>query len=295
MTQMNVESLAVAAAVGMLSGTHTAIWGMYKDAIHEGFTASRFARSVVVGAMVAVAIQLALALPLPGAAGLIVLFGLAYAAERGIVEVWKTFIRDEDQSKYTIPMQFSVHGVPVRSRGLRLAVGAGYVGIVVLCLTAVTGVALGPGGMPSTVNSVLVGLTVGAIIAFGGAWKDAPTEGFDTLKFFRSPCLTVVFALLLAQLTNSYLQLAVAAIGYERAVAETYKTFFFPSKPRGKFAGKPVLFPDMLNRRQYFVPAYAVIWAMVIVTAAVALRDIATPSVLQLDVPGPQRHAGTRP
>ena len=295
MTQINVESLAVAAAVGMLSGTHTAIWGMYKDAIHEGFTASRFARSVVVGAIVAVAIQLALALPLPGAAGLIVLFGLAYAAERGIVEVWKTFIRDEDQSKYTIPMQFSVHGVPVRSRGLRLAVGAGYVGIVVLCLTAVTGVELGPSGTPSTLKSALVGLAVGAVIAFGGAWKDAPTEGFDTLKFFRSPCLTVVFAFLLAQLTNSYLQLAVAAIGYERAVAETYKTFFFPSKPRGKFAEKPVLFPDMLTRRQYFVPAYAAIWAMVIVTAAVALRDIATPSVLQLDVPGPQRHAGTRP
>ena len=35
----------------------------------------------------------------------------------------------------------------------------------------------------------------------------------------------------------------VASIGYERATAETYKTFFFPSKPRGKFAGKPVLFP----------------------------------------------------
>ena len=295
MTQMNVQSLAVAAAVGMLSGTHTAIWGMYKDAIHEGFTATRFARSVVVGAMVAAAIQLELALPLPGAGGLIVLFGLAYAAERGIVEVWKTFIRDEDQSKYTIPMQFSLHGVPVRSRGVRLAVGAGYVGIVGLCLTAVTYVELGPHGTPSMVKSMLVGLTVGAIIAFGGAWKDAPAEGFDTLKFFRSPCLTVVFALLLAQLTTSYLQLAVAAIGYERAVAETYKTFFFPSKPRGKFAGKPVLFPHMLTRRQYFVPAYAVIWVVVIVTAVVALRDVTMPTVLRLDVPAPQRHAGTRP
>ena len=295
MTQMNVESLVVAAAVGMLSGTHTAIWGMYKDAIHEGFTSTRFARSVVVGVMVAMAIQLALTLPLPGANGLIVLFGLAYAGERGIVEVWKTFIRDEDQSKYTIPMQFGVHGVPVRSRGVRLAVGAGYVGLVVLCLTAVTGLELGLDGTPSMVKSALVGLTVGAIIAFGGAWKDAPAEGFDTLKFFRSPCLTVVLALLLAQFTNSYLQLAVAAIGYERAVAETYKTFFFPSKPRGKFAGKPVLFPHMLTRRHYFVPAYAAIWVVVIVTAVVAFRDVATPSFLQLDGPVSQRHAGTRP
>ena len=51
----------------------------------------------------------------------------------------------------------------------------------------------------------------------------------------------------------------------------------------------------MLTRRQYFVPAYAAIWVVVIVTAVVALRDVTTPSVLQLDVPAPQRHAGTRP
>ena len=290
-----LSSLAVAIGVGTLSGAHTAIWGMYKDAIHEGFSVRRFARSVVVGASVAAAIAIALELPLHTAGGLLVLFGLAYAGERGVVEVWKTFVRDEDQSKYTIPMQFSVHGVPVRSRRVRLAVGAGYVGIVVLCLMAVTQVELDPLGRPSMVRSALVGLAVGAIIASGGAWKDAPAEGFDTIKFFRSPCLTVVLALLLAQLTNSYLQVAVAAIGYERAVAETYKTFFFPSKPRGKFAGKPVLFPEMLIRRQYFVPAYAAIWAMVIVTGAVALRGAAPRGVPRLDVLAPQGNAGTWP
>ena len=298
MTNVTMHSLALAGAVGMLSGTHTAIWGMYKDAIHEGFTTRRFGRSVVVGGGVAIVIQLALALPLPAPSGLIVLFGLAYAAERGVVEVWKTFVREEDQSKYTIPMQFSVHGVPVRGRGVRLAAGAAYVGIVVLCLVAVTHVEPGPLGTPSLLKSAFVGLTVGAIIAFGGAWKDAPTEGFDGLKFFRSPCLTVIFALLLAQLTDSYLQLAVAAIGYERAAAETYKTFFFPSKPRGKFAGKPVLFPEMLLRRRYFVPAYVAIWAVVIVTGAVALRGMSPDGVLQRHlraVPAMRSQTGARP
>jgi hypothetical protein len=274
MSTLALQPLALAATIGALSGTHTAIWGMYKDAIHEGFTVRTFVRSVIVGALVAVAIQLVLALPLPSAAGVLVLFGLAYAAERGIVEVWKTFVRDEDQSKYTIPMQFSLQGTPVRSRGLRLAAGAGYVAIVAISLFAIAQVELGPTGRPSLVRSGLIGLTVGAIIAFGGAWKDAPTEGFDTLKFFRSPCLTVIFALLLSQLTNSYLEIAVASIGFERAAAETYKTFFFPSKPRGKFAGKPVLFPQMLHRRRYFVPAYVAIWAVVIVTGVVAMRGI---------------------
>jgi hypothetical protein len=290
MTPVSLQSLALASVVGVLSGTHTAIWGMYKDAIHEGFTTSRFARSVIVGAAVAVAIQIALALPLPAATGIIVLFGLAYAAERGIVEVWKTFVREEDQSKYTIPMQFSVRGVPVRARHARLAAGAVYVAVVGLCLAFVARADAGPLGEPTAVRSALAGLVVGTIIAVGGAWKDAPSEGFDALKFFRSPCLTVLFALLFSQVTDSYLQIAVAAIGYERAAAETYKTFFFPSKPRGKFAGKPVLFPDMLQRRRYFVPAYVAIWAVVIIAGAVALRDGAARPVR--DDGG---HAGARP
>ena len=94
-----LSSLAVAIGVGTLSGAHTAIWGMYKDAIHEGFSVRRFSRSVIVGAGVAVAIAIALELPLHTAGGLLVLFGLAYAGERGVVEVWKTFVREEDQSK----------------------------------------------------------------------------------------------------------------------------------------------------------------------------------------------------
>ncbi|HUQ82871.1 MAG TPA: hypothetical protein VM076_17095 [Gemmatimonadaceae bacterium] len=273
MTASTVQPLVLAAVIGALSGTHTAIWGMYKDAIHEGFTVRQFVRSVIVGALVAVVIQRTLRLTLPSAAGVIVLFGLAYAAERGIVEVWKTFVRDEDQSKYTIPMQFSLHGAPVRSRGARFAAGVGYVTVVALSLFAVTRVELGPLGTPTFLRSAMIGLTVGAIIAFGGAWKDAPTEGFDMFKFFRSPCLTVLFAMLLSALTTSYLQIAVAAIGYERATAETYKTFFFPSKPRGKFAGKPVLFPEMVRRRHWFVPAYVAIWAIVLVAGVLALGD----------------------
>ena len=268
------QSLAIAGAVGLLSGTHTAIWGMYKDAIHEGFTASRFVRSTVVGGVVGVAIQIALGLPLHTAAGLVVLFGLAYAGERGIVEVWKTFVREEDQAKYTIPMQFSIRRVPVRDRRVRLAAGAVYVAIVALCLVAVTRIGVAPPGAPTAARSALAGLAVGGIIAIGGAWKDAPTEGFDPIKFLRSPCLTVLLALLLSRFTDSYLHVAVASMGFERATTETYKTFFLPSKPRGKFAGKPILFPDMLRRRRYFVPAYVAIWALVIATGAVALWQL---------------------
>jgi hypothetical protein len=209
---------------------------------------------------------------MPTAAGTILLFGLAYAMERGIVEVWKTFIRDEDQSKYTIPMQFAIRGKLVRNRGLRVAAGAAYVAVVALILLAFSTV----GGPRTLARATVVGLAVGGIIAIGGAWKDAPTEGFDPIKFLRSPCLTVLFTIGLGTLTDQYLLIAVAAIGYERAMAETYKTFFFPSKPRGKFAGKPVLYPEMLRLRQYYVPAYVAIWLVVVTAAAVAMRGSAS-------------------
>ncbi len=255
------STLFLAATAGLLSGTHASIWGMYKDAVHEGFSARRFARSMIVGSLSAIVIQRALGLALDAPGALVLLFGLAYATERGIVEVWKTFIRTEDQSKYFIPMQFSIRGIPVRSRGVRLAAGTVYVAMVWLCLATIAGLdqVHTTRGAPA-----LVGLAVGLIIAVGGGWKDAPAEGFSPLKFMRSPIMTIAGALVLSAFTESHLIMAVGAIGYERAVAETYKTFFFPSRPRGKFAGKPIAYPEMLHRRQYFVPAYVAIWAAVI-------------------------------
>jgi hypothetical protein len=200
----------------------------------------------------------------------VLLFGLSYAAERGIVEVWKTFVRHEDQAKYFIPMQFSIRGRPVEHRGIRLAAGAAYVVVVALCLGAIG--LLDRAGPPRLTTILLVGLVVGLIVAVGGGWKDAPKEGFDLVKFFRSPMMTVVWALILSRLTDSALLSAVGAIGFERATAETYKTFFFPSRPRGKFSGKPVTHPEMLRRRAYFVPAYVTIWVLVIAAGALALR-----------------------
>ena len=59
--------------------------------------------------------------------GIVVLFGLPYALERAVTKFWKTFVRDEDQSKYFIPMQLHVMGLVVQNRGTRLAVGLGLV------------------------------------------------------------------------------------------------------------------------------------------------------------------------
>ena len=66
-----------------------------------------------------------------------------------------------------------------------------------------------------------------------------------------------------------------AALGFTIATLETYKTFFFPSKPRGKFAGKPILFPEMLERRKRFAVLYAAIWLFMIGSFVAAYGGLA--------------------
>jgi hypothetical protein len=83
--------------------------------------------------------------------------------------------------------------------------------------------------------------------------------------------LAAGYAWVLSYVTHDVAALVIAAVGFVFATTETYKTFFFPSKPRGKFADKPVLFPDMLRRRKYFVPLYFAIWAALLVGFAMIL------------------------
>ena len=42
-----------AALTGLTAGAHSSIWGMYKDAPHEGFSLRVFTRSMVFGTAVA--------------------------------------------------------------------------------------------------------------------------------------------------------------------------------------------------------------------------------------------------
>ena len=265
-------SVLLAAVVGLLAGVHAATWGMYKDAPHEGFSRRKYARSPLLGLGLGVVLQRVTGLEPARPADLVVLFGVVYVVERALAEIYKTFLREEDQAKYFIPMQFHVLGRVVRRRGLRWVVGtlytAGLVGLVVALgrLDRAT-----PDGheLPAV---LLLGSLGGWISALGGAWKDAPSEGFQTLKFFRSPALAALFAAGLSTLTPSILLGTLAATGFTVATTETYKTFFFPSKPRGKFAGMPVHHPEMLRVRRRFVPVYVAIWVVVAAAAIGASR-----------------------
>jgi hypothetical protein len=250
--------------VGLLAGTHIATWGMYKDAPHEGFRA--YKRSIIVGAVIGPLIVLVVRRSWLSAGDLVLLFGVAYACERGAGEFYKMFIRNEDQSKYFIPMQFHVFGRVVPPGRFRVLAAAGYavvfvlVGVVVYLANSVDFAA------PRWLMFGVIGSSIGWLVACGGAFKDAPIEGFEWLKFFRSPVIAGLWAAVLSPFTNSYLLAALGGAGFSVATIETYKTFFFPNRPRGKFAGKPVTFPEHLVTRQRFIPLYTAIWAVVLAT-----------------------------
>ncbi|MGH7665119.1 MAG: hypothetical protein ACRENI_12635 [Gemmatimonadaceae bacterium] len=263
----------LAAAIGLLAGAHISTWGMYKDSPHEGFTWATYARSIVLAVVLGLVWKIIIGegIDLARAAEAVVLFGVVYVSERALTELYKGYIREEDQSKYFIPMQFHVGGRVVHDRKIRWMVGIAWVLVALLTSAAVLWWQESGPRVHPLVIVLVVGSIGGWLTAFGGAWKDAPIEGFDLLKFFRSPVVSFLWAALIALFTSNYLFIGLAGAGYSVATWETYKTFFFPSKPRGKFAGKPMPYTEMLSRRKWFVPIYVAVWAIVITLIAIAL------------------------
>jgi len=260
--------------VGALAGTHAATWGMYKDSAYEGFSVRKYFRSVLLGMAVAVALPSLRPVDPTTPHGFVVLFGLTYVLERLLVEWTKVFLRREDQSKYFIPMQFAIGGRVVRNPWYRLAAGLLYAGGIVLVVRLVEGLA--PLTRSSWMVAVALGGLGGLVCALGGAWKDAPLEGFSFFKFLRSPGIAAAWAGLLALLTRDPVALSFGALGYSIATIETYKKFYRPLEPPGKFDGKPVRFPQMLAWRRRFVPLYLAVSGTVVTVFAAALRDAAS-------------------
>jgi 2-keto-3-deoxy-L-rhamnonate aldolase RhmA len=157
---------------------------------------------------------------------------------------------------------------------VRLGIGLGFVGVAFGLLWIVRGLQPAPGEEGPLWQLLLIASIGGWYSACGGAFKDAPIEGFEWFKFFRSPVSAGFYGFLVSHFTESYPLVTLCAIGYTVATLETYKTFFFPSKPRGKFAGKPILYPEMLEKRQYFVPVYVLIWLGLVTSFTVAFVQL---------------------
>lgn len=263
-------NLLIALIIGLMAGAHGASWGMYKDAIYEGFTFRKYFRSIILSGLIAVITQLVTNIDVVRPANMLILYGVTYVVERAILEYYKTFLREEDQSKYFIPMQFHVGGKVVQSRRKRWLMATAYLAGISILVAGIYALQQAKLELPGLIIVLIIGSVGGWISAFGGAWKDAPIEGFELLKFFRSPFIALCYALLIAPFTDSYLYIALCGLGYTIGTIETYKTFCFPNKPRGKFAGKEIQYPEMLDKRKRVVPLYVAIWVMVIATCVIA-------------------------
>jgi hypothetical protein len=228
-------SITYVVVLALLTGTHAATWGAFKDSPFEGFKPVSFARTIVLAVLAA--LVLAVATDLETTMAPLVFVGLIYAVERLATELWKSFIREDDQDAYAIPMRIAILGRTVDGRGPRYLLGVAiFVAVVAMAFVAA---ALQPadGGPPYLL--VLVGGIGGWLTAVGGAWKDAPVEGFSGWKFLRSPVVATAWTIMLLPFTQDWVALTFAAAGLSVLSIETYKTFFTGGRPPGKFDGKP--------------------------------------------------------
>ena len=222
--------------LALLAGTHAATWGAFKDSPFEGFKPVSFVRSIVVAVVVAVA--LASATDLETTMAPVVFVGVLYGVERLATELWKSFLREDDQDAYAIPMRIAILGRIVEGRVARYALGFVVLAVIVVMSWAAAALQPADGGHVSVL--VIVGGIGGWLTAVGGAWKDAPVEGFSGWKFLRSPVVATAWTIILLPFTHDWVALTFAAAGLSVLSIETYKTFFTGGRPPGKFDGKPV-------------------------------------------------------
>jgi len=222
-----MHELTLSVLVGAAAGLAMASLGAFKDTAYEGFSARAFARSIVIACLVA-ALGWAISWPYGRTISPVGGFLAIIAIERLATEAYKSFIRTPPTGR-RVPSQAAIFGKPVQGRGARLALGALFTSFVVLLLVAIGQLRTVQPGAPYLAFGVLCG----GLVAMGGAWKDAPIEGWSTLAFARSPLVGGLVGLVASNLplgtaaTSSMaaVTLFFVCLGGERITVESYKAF----------------------------------------------------------------------
>ena len=264
-----------ALVVGILTGLHAATWGAYKDTTYEGWRPASFVRSILLGGIASILFGWWQAGSGNGSTSLLVWVGVAYTLERMATEWWKAFLRTDDQSAYTIPMRIAVGGSPIDDRPTRWVVGAGVVAVIGAAGLAITMLQDAFSTVPTLLAVVLVGGLGGWATAIGGAWKDAPIEGFSARRFVRSPVVATSWAIPTSLLTGDWLLVMLSAGGLSVASIETYKSFFTGRRPPGKFGSKSRRW-DLPVLERCLGTVHGMLWAILGLGTLAAL--LATPT-----------------
>ena len=234
-----IEALAVSAT----SGLFTSSWGAFKDGPYEGFRPRTFPRSILLS------LGFLLILLYRGIAQSLSLwhiFFLVMGLERAMSEIYKACFRlDHDVRLFLIPQRLNVLGRNVKSELARFSVG------IVLTAWLLWGVGV-RFQIQSLSSFIFVAAATGLGISAGGAWKDAPFEGFQWLKFFRSSIVLAAIAPLVWHLGPLPLGVLVFLFGgVERLLVEYCKSYLFSSVP-GKFHGNlPIVEGRFLAHRHW--------------------------------------------
>lgn len=232
--------------IPIAGGLLTASWGAYKDSPYEGFSKVSFVRSVLI--TILFYFLLDVLSQYKDSLGILMLS--AVACERITQEFCKAFFCKSQRAKiYKIPQSFHVLGKVV-SYKRRLFFGTILTTLVIATFWLLNRVIVNDS------NWILFGLVLATLPSVGGAWKDAPIEGFDFAKFPRSFLIMFGSTWLLHASTQNLFLLVMAAAGLERLLVEFFKTFIVKSVP-GKFVGN-VISPEWLKRRDVFIVSYGI-------------------------------------
>ncbi len=259
-------SFAIQFIVIVVSGLYTSLWGAFKDGPYEGFKPKTFPRSVY--------FHIAIFLPLyflphfqarVQHLDLVQLFFLVMGIERFLAEIYKGFFRTEDQDKYFVPSRITFFGRHVESDLLRHGVGIVIVAVVFAFL-------LVDYAISGFWGYLAVAYGTGCIVALGGAYKDAPFEGFKPLKFQRSGMVLALLSPLFYVLADPENPLPLGFLiymngGLERFSVEYYKTYI-QRNMSGKFRPDlPRIQQQLDTRERFHYAALAIITALVLLYA----------------------------
>jgi hypothetical protein len=266
-----------------LSGLYTSLWGAFKDSPYEDFKPRTFLRSVYFSwgiwaaytylfpgftfteNLAGITTQYRLD---PGFARFnhVQLFFFVMGVERFLAELYKGFFRIEDQRKYFIPSRFTLLGRPVKSEWIRVPLG-----ILLVSLTIASTY------WTKTISSLgaffLVAYLSGLFVSFGGAYKDAPFEGFAPLKFQRSGVVLAVTApyfWLYGSVPLGFLIFMNG--GLERFLVEYYKTYI-KRNMSGKFRPDLKIYEHRkATREKFHIAAWVIILLLAIKSVQLALK-----------------------
>jgi hypothetical protein len=252
-------NLLVPFIVSAVSGLYTSLWGAFKDCPYEGFKAKTFPRSLYFNAIIFFAIYF---IPVFNERiqnlSLFQTFFLVMGLERGIAEFYKGFLRTEDQKKYFVPSRITFFGRYVANDMLRRSIGIIIIFAIFLLLFLDTTIT-------TALEFVAVSYAAGAVVACGGAYKDAPFEGFKILKFQKSPLvLSPLFFLFYSYGPTALGILICMNFGLERFVVEYYKTYI-QRNMSGKFKPDLKRIQKQLETREKFHYSALVIIVCVII------------------------------